>query len=102
MLLLLVLLLSGHAASAQIVHKKPARVKAENRRALRTAHRMDTPYKDSHLDVKPARLKRGRNNQPVPLRDDDGDDYDEVDYKKGIDPKAQPAVSPGPRRKKKV
>ena len=59
-------LLGSHRSSAQIVHEKPAQVNAANRRALREARRTESPYKESHLDVTPARLKRGQSTQPVP------------------------------------
>jgi len=58
-------LLSG-PAHAQIVRENPSQVKAANRRALRDAQRTESPYKDSHLRVTPARLKRGASTQPVP------------------------------------
>ena len=59
-------LLGSHRSSAQIVREKPAQVKAANRRALREAKRTESPYKDSHLDVTSARLKRGQSTQPLP------------------------------------
>jgi hypothetical protein len=54
--LFLVLVLSGRAAFAQTaeVKHRPA-----NRRSLRDARNYPAPYKDSHLDVEKADLKRG-------------------------------------------
>lgn len=59
-------LLSGAVAQAQIVRENPGQLKAANRRALREAQRTESPYKDSHLRVTPARLKRGASTQFVP------------------------------------
>jgi hypothetical protein len=64
--LVVALWLGCGAAQAQIVREKPAQVKAANRRALREAKRTDAPFKDSHLDVTAARLKRGQSTQPQP------------------------------------
>ena len=88
------LLVSG-AAHAQIVHTNPAQVKAANRRALRDAQHAESPYKDSHLDVTPARLRRGQNTQlQTEIRD-------ELNYKNGTAPNVKPPGLFGPRRKKK-
>ena len=65
-LFLLAGLLNSHRSSAQIVYEKPAQVKAANRRALREAKRTESPYKESHLDVTPARLRRGQSIQHLP------------------------------------
>ena len=96
-LLLLVGLLSQHAASAQIVHEKPGQVKAANRRALREAQRTESPYKDSHLAVTPARLKRGQSTQATP----EGSSRDKLSYKTGTAPNVKPPGFLGLRRKKK-
>ena len=82
----------GPAAHAQIVHENPAQVKAANRRALREAQRTESPYKDSHLDVTPDRLKRGESVQPpvgAALR-----------YENGTVPNVKPAGFLGLRRDK--
>lgn len=88
-------LLGAQRAEAQIVHKRPGQVKADNRRALREAARTDSPYKDSHLDVKPASLKRGQSAPPRPERGE------EVQYQTGAASNAKPAGFSGGRRKKK-
>ena len=59
-------LLTSQLATAQIVHEKPGKIKAANRRALREAKSTESPYKDSHLSVTPARLKRGGSAQVAP------------------------------------
>jgi hypothetical protein len=62
--LFVVLLLVGGGASAQIVETNQ---RTANRRALRDARKYPAPYKDSHLDVEKADLKRGdggRSAQP--------------------------------------
>ena len=64
--LTLVLLLVGGTVMGQIVHPTPGRIKAENRRALRDARNIETPYKDSHLGITPSRLKRGDSPQAPP------------------------------------
>lgn len=84
-------MLGSGAASAQIVHAKPAHIKAANRRALREAQKTDSPYKESHLDVTPARLKRGASAHPAPTGSD------ELDYS-GTAPNVRAA---SPRRIKK-
>ena len=89
---LMLALVSGPVAHAQIVHAKPAQVKAANRRALREAQRTESPYKDSHLGVTPARLKRGESTQP-PVGA-------ELHYKKGTAPNVKPAGLLGLRRDK--
>jgi hypothetical protein len=76
--LALVLLLSSQAATAQIIHEKPGKHKAATRRALRDAKRTDAPYKDSHLEVTAARLKRGQSDPPKLKPYDELDN--EVDY----------------------
>ena len=95
--LLLAGLLGHHAASAQIVREKPGQVKAANRRALREAQRTESPYKDSHLDVTPARLKRGQSTQGAP----EGSGRDKLRYKTGTAPNVKPPGFFGFRRKKK-
>lgn len=65
-LFLLAGLLNSHRSSAQIVYEKPGQVKAANRRALREAKRIESPYKESHLDVTPALLRRGQSIQHLP------------------------------------
>ena len=94
-LLLAALLLTGPAAHAQIVHENPSQVKAANRRALREDQRTESPYKDSHLDVTPARLKRGQSTQPQPPN------RAELNYKSGTAPNVRPSGFLGLRRKKK-
>ncbi|MBJ6108925.1 hypothetical protein JAO73_07890 [Hymenobacter sp. BT523] len=89
----LLLWLGGGAAQAQIVREKPAQVKAANRRALREAKRTESPFKDSHLDVTPARLKRGQSTQPQAQVDQ------ELCYK-GTAPGVKPAGFLGLRRDK--
>lgn len=89
-------LLSSPAADAQIVRAKPSQVKAANRRALREAQRTDSPYKDSHLSVTPARLKRGESTQPQPEISSD------VRYKKGNSPNLRPSSVLNLRHKKKA
>ena len=88
-------LLGSHGASAQIVREKPAQVKAANRRALREAQRTESPYKASHLDVTPARLRRGQSTQPAP------EGSTELRYKTGTAPNVQHPNFLGLRRKKK-
>ncbi|WP_426060402.1 hypothetical protein [Hymenobacter sp. B1770] len=78
LLLALALLLSSQVATAQIVHEKTAKHKAATRRALRDAKRTDAPYKDSHLGVTAARLKRGQSDPPKLQPYDELDN--EVDY----------------------
>ena len=93
-LVLLVLLLAmAPAARAQIVKEKPGRIRAANRRALREARTTESPYKDSHLDVTPDRLKRGASNEPRPATNR------ELDYKTGTAPNVQPPGLLGIRRK---
>lgn len=62
-LALLVLLLWGHASMAQIEHKKPRSIEAENRRAVRENRDADVPYKDSHLDIDRDKSQRGHSDQ---------------------------------------
>lgn len=94
---LVVVLLAGlglaPVAQAQIVKEKPGRIRAANRRALREARATDSPYKDSHLAVTPARLKRGASTQPQPTDDR------QLDYKTGTAPNVQPPGLLGLRRK---
>ena len=66
-----------------------------NRRALREAHHTDSPYKDSYLDVTPARLRRGQSTQPLPAGSD------ELRYKNGTAPNVRGPGFLGLRRKKK-
>ena len=88
---LLVLLAS--VAQAQIVREKPGRIRAANRRALREARATESPYKDSHLTVRPDQLKRGASNEPRPATNP------EYDYKTGTAPNVQPPGLLGMRRK---
>ena len=96
LLVLGVLLLASPNAQAQIVHEKPAQVKAANRRALREAQRTESPYKDSHLDVTPDRLRRGASTQPAP------EGSTEFHYKNGNSPNDKPPGFLGLHRKKDV
>ena len=89
-LFLLAGLLNSHRSSAQIVHEKPAQIKAANRRALREAKRTESPYKDSHLDVTPAHLRRGQSIQHLP------EGSDKLQYK----PNPHPADRLDQRHKK--
>ena len=92
-LLALVLLLAGLLAPdahAQIVKEKPGRIRAANRRALREAKRTELPYKDSHLDVTPAHLRRGQSIQHSP------EGSDKLQYK----PNPHPADRLDQRHKK--
>ena len=86
-------MLLAPAVQAQIVKEKPGRIRAANRRALREARTTESPYKDSHLDVTPDRLKRGASNEPRPVINR------ELDYKTGIAPNVQPPGLLGLRRK---
>ena len=88
-------LLSAPAAQAQIVREKPAKIKAANRKALRDAQRTDSPYKDSHLDVTPDRLKRGASAQPAP------EGSEALRYKTGTAPNVKPPGLLGLRHKTK-
>ena len=81
------------AAHAQIVKENPGHIRAANRRALREARTTESPYKDSHLDVTPDRLKRGGSNEPRPAANR------EFDYKRGTAPNVQPTGLLGVRRK---
>ena len=92
-LLLLLLLITASTAQAQIVKEKPGRIRAANRRALREARTTESPYKESHLDVTPDRLKRGASNEPRPAGGR------ELDYKTGTAPNVQPPGLLGLRRK---
>ena len=92
--LLVAALLGSPAARAQIAHEKPAQVKAANRRALREAQRTESPYKDSHLDVTPDRLRRGASTQPAPVGSN------EFHYKNGNAPNDKPPGFLGLRHKK--
>ena len=91
------MLLCSQVASAQIEPQKPARVSAANRRALREAHRTDSPYKDSHLAVKPARQRRGQSAPPQAKKLNEGNN--EVDFEPA--PVAKAAGFLGLRRKNK-
>ena len=88
------LALGSQAAEAQIVPEKPAQVKAANRRALREARHTTSPYKDSHLGVTAARLKRGQSTQHVPKGSD------ELKFEKVATPKANSSGFRLGRRKK--
>ncbi|GAC1367392.1 MAG: hypothetical protein NVS3B25_00450 [Hymenobacter sp.] len=87
-------LLDGPGAHAQIVREKPGQVKAANRRALREDQRTEAPYKESHLAVTPARLRRGESTQPPP------DGRDELRYKSDGTPNVKPPGLLGRRRRK--
>jgi len=94
LLMALLGLLSGPLAHGQIVHEKPGKIKAANRRALREAKKTDSPYKDSHLDVTRDQLKRGQSTQPQ------AEASKAVDYKKGTAPNVKPPGFLGLRRDK--
>lgn len=96
-LLVVGVLLCSQAAHAQIEPQKPARVNAANRRALKEAHRTDSPYKDSHLAVKPARLKRGQSTPPQAKDLNEGNN--EVDFAPEKADQAKSAGFLGLRRK---
>ncbi|WP_303309941.1 hypothetical protein [Hymenobacter sp. BT730] len=51
--------LSTTPACAQISYSSPAQQRAENRRALRDARRVQTPYQESHLAVTRETFKDG-------------------------------------------
>ena len=89
-----VLLLNAAPAQAQIERTKPGKVKAANRRALREDRTTDSPYKDSHLDVTRAQLKRGQSTQAVPETRKD------LNYKTGTAPNVQPPGFLGLRHRK--
>ncbi len=74
------------------MREKPSQVKAANRRALRDAKRIDSPYKESHLDITRARLKRGESTQRLP------EGSDELHYKTGNSPNLRPASFLGRRK----
>ena len=94
--MLLLALLIAQTAQAQIAREKPGRIRAANRRALREAQRTESPYKESHLDVTPARLKRGQSTQTAP----EGSSREKLSYKTGTAPNVQPPGFLGFRRKK--
>lgn len=83
--LLLLGLLGSYRGCAQIVHEKPSQVKAANRRALREARRTESPYKDSHLTVTPARLRRGQSTPRLP------ESRDEMRYNASTAPRPHPS-----------
>lgn len=85
-------------ASAQIVREKPAQIKAANRRALREARSTESPYKESHLSVTPAHLKRGSSTQAVVEEKDK--EKEKLDYKNGTAPNVKPLGLLGSRRNK--
>ena len=87
-------LLSGPLAHGQSAHERPGKVKAANRRALREANRIDSPYKESHLDVTRDQLKRGQSTPNVP------EGSDKLKYKTGTAPNVKPAGLLGLRRNK--
>lgn len=87
-------LLSGPLAHGQIVRERPAKIKAANRRALREANRIESPYKESHLDVTRDQLKRGESTSNPP------EGSKALDYKTGIAPNVKPAGLLGLRRNK--
>ena len=95
-LLSLLLLLAGLAAApahAQITKEKPGRIRAANRRALREAREIDSPYKDSHLDVTRERLRRGGSTEPQPNASRD------TEYATGTAPNVKPPSLLGIRRR---
>ena len=92
-LLSLLLLLAAAPAHAQITKEKPGRIRAANRRALREAREIDSPYKDSHLDVTPERLRRGGSTEPQPNASRD------TDYATGTAPNVKPPSLLGIRRR---
>lgn len=67
LMMLLSLLLAGGApaALAQIRPTTARQIREANREAKRQAKKMDTPYKDTHLQVS-TRLKRGEGDRPEP------------------------------------
>lgn len=90
------LLLGSECTMAQTFHATPARLKAENRRALRDARSTETPYKDSHLGVTSARLKRGNSPQGPP------EGSEALRYKKNTAVKVKPpGLLDNLRRRKK-
>lgn len=62
-MLLAFLLLGAATAQAQI---EPINQRAANRRALRDARKSKAPYKDSHLTVSKATLRRGSASRSEP------------------------------------
>jgi len=60
------LLLAGFTASAQTAETNQ---RAANRRSLRDARKYPAPYKESHLDVEKANLKRGDGGRPAQPND---------------------------------
>ena len=60
------LLSSASRVQAQIVANSPGRQRAENRRALHDARKYPAAYKESHLNVTPAALRRGEPGHPQP------------------------------------
>ena len=53
----------ARSAAAQIKETSPAKLRAENRRALRDARQYPAEYKDSHLAVSRTDLRRGEGGQ---------------------------------------
>ena len=94
-----VLVLTSPVAQGQITREKPAQVKAANRRAQRDAQHAESPYKDSHLAVKPARLRRGQSAPPQATDRNEGNN--EVDFEPAPVARAKPAGFLGLRRKNK-
>ena len=64
--LTVVLLLAGFNVSAQTTEPNQ---RVANRRALRDARKYPAPYKDSHLAVDKAALKRGDGGRPAKPND---------------------------------
>lgn len=95
LLLSLGLLLGAvQSAGAQTVHRSKARQDADHRRAQRTAQRLESPYKESHLQPG-RRLKRGQGDQPRP------EGSDQLRFENGNKPRVvQPKFPLGKRRQK--
>ena len=93
------LLSSGPRVRAQIVANSPGRQRAENRRALRDAEKYPATYKDSHLNVTPAALRRGEPGHAQP-RDGRG----KYQFDKTGTPRVSEPTAPGARltRKKQL
>jgi hypothetical protein len=95
------LLITGYAqsAAAQTKEISPAKLRAANRRSLRESRQYPAPaaYKDSHLAVSRADLRRGEGGQTG--QPHDGRDSYKFD-KTGTARVSEP-IAPGLRRKKK-
>lgn len=74
-LLLLICWLGVLSASAQTSYSTPARQRAENRKALREARRVKSPYYQSHLAGTLDAMKEGNSDVPRPLPRDGRQKY---------------------------